>query len=52
MIAALDMPFVAIPGGSEGAMIAEIKSAVASQKPYGHVLGTTLDLLGNRDEVG
>jgi glycine betaine/proline transport system substrate-binding protein len=33
LIEALDMPYVAIPGGSEGAMVAEMKSAVAAKEP-------------------
>jgi glycine betaine/proline transport system substrate-binding protein len=33
LIEALGMPYVAIPGGSEGAMVAEIKSAVAAKEP-------------------
>lgn len=33
LIEALAMPYVAIPGGSEGAMVAEIKSAVAAKEP-------------------
>jgi glycine betaine/proline transport system substrate-binding protein len=33
LIEANNMPFVAIPGGSEGAMVAEMKSAIASQEP-------------------
>jgi glycine betaine/proline transport system substrate-binding protein len=33
LIDALGLPFVAIPGGSEGSMVAEIKSAVAAQEP-------------------
>jgi glycine betaine/proline transport system substrate-binding protein len=33
LIDALGMPYVAIPGGSEGAMVAEIKSAVAAKEP-------------------
>lgn len=32
-VEANDMPFVAVPGGSEGAMIAELKSAVAAEEP-------------------
>ncbi len=32
-VKANDMPFVSVPGGSEGAMIAELKSAVASKEP-------------------
>jgi len=33
LVATLDMPFQAVPGGSEGAMVAEMKSAVASEQP-------------------
>jgi glycine betaine/proline transport system substrate-binding protein len=33
LIEALGMPYVAIPGGSEGAMVAEIKGAVAAKEP-------------------
>ncbi|MBL8711222.1 MAG: ABC transporter substrate-binding protein [Rhodospirillaceae bacterium] len=33
LIAALGLPMTAIPGGSEGAMVAEIKSAVAAEEP-------------------
>jgi len=33
MIEGLGLPFVAIPGGSEGAMIAELKGAAAAQEP-------------------
>jgi len=33
VIDAIDLPFTAVPGGSEGAMIAELKSAIASEEP-------------------
>jgi glycine betaine/proline transport system substrate-binding protein len=33
LVASIDMPFEAIPGGSEGAMMAELKSAYAAQDP-------------------
>ncbi len=33
LVATLDMPFQAVAGGSEGAMIAEMKSAVAAKQP-------------------
>lgn len=33
LIDALGLPYVAIPGGSEGAMVAEIKSALAAKEP-------------------
>ena len=33
VVAALELPFEPIPGGSEGAMVAELKSAVATQDP-------------------
>lgn len=33
LIAAIDLPFVPVPGGSEGAMIAELKSALAAKEP-------------------
>lgn len=33
VIAAIDLPFKPIPGGSEGAMVAELKSAVTAQDP-------------------
>lgn len=33
MVNGLDIPFEAVPGGSEGAMIAELKSAVAREEP-------------------
>ncbi|MEM7538385.1 MAG: ABC transporter substrate-binding protein [Chloroflexota bacterium] len=32
-VAALDLPFVAVPAGSEGAQIAEIQSAVVAEQP-------------------
>ncbi len=32
-VAALDLPFVAVPAGSEGAEVAEIQSAVAAKQP-------------------
>ena len=33
MIASIEMPFEPIPGGSEGAMVAELKSALAAEEP-------------------
>ncbi|SEO20161.1 glycine betaine/proline transport system substrate-binding protein [Salinihabitans flavidus] len=33
LVAALDLPFQPVAGGSEGAMIAELRSAVAAQQP-------------------
>lgn len=33
VVATIDMPFEPIPGGSEGAMVAELKSAVAAEEP-------------------
>ena len=33
VIAGIDMPFEAIPGGSEGAMVAELKAAYAAEDP-------------------
>jgi len=33
VVASIDMPFVAVPGGSEGAMVAELKSAYAAEEP-------------------
>ena len=33
VVAAIDMPFEAVPGGSEGAMVAELKSAYAAEEP-------------------
>jgi len=33
LIQGTDLPFVAIPGGSEGAMIAQLKSALANKEP-------------------
>lgn len=33
VVATIDMPFEPIPGGSEGAMVAELKSAVAAKEP-------------------
>jgi glycine betaine/proline transport system substrate-binding protein len=33
MIAGLDLPYKAIPAGSEGALVAELKGAVAAKKP-------------------
>lgn len=33
LVAAIDMPFKPVPGGSEGAMLAELKSAVAAKQP-------------------
>ncbi len=33
VVASIDMPFEAIPGGSEGAMVAELKSAYAAEEP-------------------
>ena len=32
-VAAIELPFQPVPGGSEGAMVAELKSAVASKQP-------------------
>jgi glycine betaine/proline transport system substrate-binding protein len=34
VVAAIGLPFKAIPGGSEGAMIAELKSALAAKQPF------------------
>lgn len=33
LVKAIDMPFKPVPGGSEGAMLAELKSAVAAKQP-------------------
>ncbi len=33
VVASIDMPFEPIPGGSEGAMVAELKSAYAAKEP-------------------
>ncbi len=33
LVKLIDLPFKAIPGGSEGAMIAELKSALAAEQP-------------------
>jgi len=33
LVAAIELPFKAIPGGSEGAMLAELKSALAAKQP-------------------
>ncbi len=33
MIASIEMPFEPIPGGSEGAMVAELKSALSAEEP-------------------
>lgn len=33
VVASIDMPFEAVPGGSEGAMVAELKSAYAAKEP-------------------
>lgn len=33
LVEAIDLPFVPVAGGSEGAMIAELKSAIAAEKP-------------------
>ncbi len=33
LVKLIDLPYKAIPGGSEGAMVAEIKSALAAQQP-------------------
>ncbi|PWW03780.1 glycine betaine/proline transport system substrate-binding protein [Hoeflea marina] len=33
LVAALELPFKAVPGGSEGAMIAELKGAIAAKQP-------------------
>ena len=33
VIASIDMPFEPVPGGSEGAMVAELKSAYAAKEP-------------------
>ena len=33
IIASIEMPFEPIPGGSEGAMVAELKSALAAEEP-------------------
>ncbi len=33
VVAAIDLPFAPVPGGSEGAMVAELKSAYAAQEP-------------------
>ena len=33
VVAMIDLPFEPVPGGSEGAMIAELKSAIAAEQP-------------------
>ena len=33
MVASIEMPFEPIPGGSEGAMVAELKSALSAEEP-------------------
>lgn len=33
IVASIDLPFDAVPGGSEGAMVAELKSAYAAKEP-------------------
>ncbi|MFD2206489.1 ABC transporter substrate-binding protein [Kiloniella antarctica] len=33
VVASIDLPFVAVAGGSEGAMVAELKSALAAKEP-------------------
>ena len=33
MVGSIEMPFEPIPGGSEGAMVAELKSALAAEEP-------------------
>jgi glycine betaine/proline transport system substrate-binding protein len=33
LVASIDLPFTPVPGGSEGAMVAEMSSAIASKEP-------------------